>query len=204
MPRELTEKQRQALDEGRRKMTPAKRAALELGRAGTGNRRATRHGMNEQVIPATEESAVARAVATELVALIPDLGPIREQILAGLGDAHRDDDGGVAAWAMESIETLLLLKWHVVMGARYLALHGHVDEKGRERPEVEMHGKKIDRYRRALADEAATLRSRVAGGLDLARTVDLASAMSERDPERRARLLEEAGLPAGEEVAGDG
>jgi phage FluMu gp28-like protein len=37
-------------------------------------------------------------------------------------------------------------------------------------------------------------RSRAALGVDLARTVDLATAMSEKDPDMRRELLREAGL----------
>jgi len=42
-----------------------------------------------------------------------------------------------------------------------------------------------------------TPRSRARLGLDLARTTDLATAMSESDPDRRARLLAEAGFADG-------
>ena len=46
-------------------------------------------------------------------------------------------------------------------------------------------------------------RSRAALGLDLARATDLATAMSEPDPDRRAALMSEAGVPL-EEGADDG
>ncbi|MGH2993753.1 MAG: hypothetical protein ACRDL1_09475 [Solirubrobacterales bacterium] len=42
-------------------------------------------------------------------------------------------------------------------------------------------------------------RDRAAHGLDLARRIDLASAMSEPDPDRRAELLREAGVEEGDE-----
>ena len=44
-------------------------------------------------------------------------------------------------------------------------------------------------------------RARAALGVDLARTVDLSTAMSEPDPDRRARLEAEAGVPLEEEGA---
>jgi hypothetical protein len=40
--------------------------------------------------------------------------------------------------------------------------------------------------------------SRLKMGLDLARGIDLASAMSEPDPERRAELLRQAGIEGDE------
>jgi hypothetical protein len=46
-----------------------------------------------------------------------------------------------------------------------------------------------------------TPRSRARLGLDLSRTVDLATAMSEPDDERRAELLREAGLDDQDESA---
>lgn len=55
------------------------------------------------------------------------------------------------------------------------------------------------RLRREALDYAESLgmtpRSRARLGLDMARTADLANAMSEEDPQRRAELMREAGVP---------
>ena len=45
-----------------------------------------------------------------------------------------------------------------------------------------------------------TVPSHMRSGLDAARTIDLATAMSEPDDERRAELLREAGLDPEEEA----
>jgi hypothetical protein len=57
-----------------------------------------------------------------------------------------------------------------------------------------------DRYQRSLERLAMTVPSHMRSGLDAARTIDLASAMSEPDDERRAELLREAGLDEEDEA----
>jgi hypothetical protein len=81
----------------------------------------------------------------------------------------------------------------------YLAAHGYLDDKGRVHPAAELAG----RMRREASDYLDALgmtpKSRAKLGLDLQRTVDLASAMSEPDDERRAELMREAGVPEEDE-----
>jgi hypothetical protein len=76
----------------------------------------------------------------------------------------------------------------------YLAARGYLDGQGNVRPAAELTG----RMRREASDYLDALgmtpKSRAKLGLDLQRTVDLASAMSEPDDERRAEPLAEAGL----------
>ena len=76
----------------------------------------------------------------------------------------------------------------------YLAARGYLDERGNVRPAAELAG----RMRREASDYLDALgmtpKSRAKLGLDLARTTDLATAMSEPDDERRAELLREAGI----------
>ena len=76
----------------------------------------------------------------------------------------------------------------------YLEARGYLDDKGNVRPAAELAG----RMRREASDYLDALgmtpKSRAKLGLDLARTTDLATAMSEPDDERRAELLREAGL----------
>lgn len=77
----------------------------------------------------------------------------------------------------------------------YLSARGYLDGKGNVRPAAELAG----RMRREASDYLDALgmtpKSRAKLGLDLARTTDLATAMSEPDDERRAELLREAGVP---------
>jgi hypothetical protein len=75
-----------------------------------------------------------------------------------------------------------------------LAARGYLDGKGNVRSAAELAG----RMRREASDYLDALgmrpRSRAKLGLDLARTTDLATAMSEEDPTRHAELLSEAGV----------
>lgn len=77
----------------------------------------------------------------------------------------------------------------------WLDEHGFVDRKGRLRPVVAEAGKIASRVLGLLAELGCTPKSRVALGLELARTVSLADAMSEEDPVRRRAMLAELGLP---------
>jgi hypothetical protein len=81
----------------------------------------------------------------------------------------------------------------------YLAARGYLDGNGNVRPAAELAG----RMRREASDYLDALgmtpKSRAKLGLDLQRTVDLASAMSEPDDKRRAGLLREAGVPEDDE-----
>lgn len=127
------------------------------------------------------------------------IDPVLDQVIADLQPAVpeplRDGAGGIAAWAKESVWTLGILKLGIVRCLRFLAQNGETDGRGRWRPENEALGKATERYRRALRDEAMTLRSRLEAGLDIARTADISVALSERDPERKAKLMTEVGLP---------
>jgi len=76
----------------------------------------------------------------------------------------------------------------------WLDKHGAFDRRGKPRSAL--------RWERLLRKEAAeyldamgmTPKARARLGVDLARTADLATAMSEPDPERRKRLMADAGL----------
>lgn len=82
----------------------------------------------------------------------------------------------------------------------YLSNYGHTDSRGRFRPEVDALGKATTRLLGALERLGMTPAGRARLGLDLARTADLATAMSEPDPERRAALMAEAGIVEGDAV----
>ena len=85
----------------------------------------------------------------------------------------------------------------------FLALHGDGDERGNLRPAFLELGKAVEHAARMLDRLGCSPRARAALGLDLARATDLATAMSEPDPERKRRLMSEAGVPLEEEGADD-
>ena len=76
----------------------------------------------------------------------------------------------------------------------YLSARGYLDGKGNVRPAAELAG----RMRREASDYLDSLgmtpKSRAKLSIDLVRTTDLATAMSEPDDARRAELLREAGI----------
>ena len=78
--------------------------------------------------------------------------------------------------------------------------------KGQLRPAVELEAKLRREAAGYLDALGMTPKSRAALGLDLVRREDLASAMSERDPGRRAERMRAAGVPidADAEVIDDG
>ncbi len=80
--------------------------------------------------------------------------------------------------------------------AEWLDKHGPLDAKGNPRPALGKLESLSNSLMKGLGQLGLTTRSRAELGLSIARTVDLATAMSERDPERRADLLRQAGLPA--------
>jgi hypothetical protein len=145
--------------------------------AGPGNRLAVRHG-GYATIARDRIDAKQRQVFD---ALSEDV-PLRD----ARGELPRHDAAQVALLA----DVLCRLD---DLNA-YLAARGYLDGKGKVRPAAELAG----RMRREASDYLDALgmtpKSRAKLGLDLQRTVDLASAMSEPDDERRAELLAEAGI----------
>lgn len=133
----------------------------------------------------------------------PVLGAVIADLAAKVPEPLVDEEGRVLPWAQESLWTLGILKLGLTRCLRYLASHGETDERGRWRPENDSLAKATERYRRALGEEAMTLKSRLDAGLTLARTTDLSSALSEPDPARRARALDALGLPEDEDEEED-
>ena len=79
--------------------------------------------------------------------------------------------------------------------AEYLDEHGALDAKGNPRPALGKLESLSNSLMKGLAQLGLTTKARADLGLSIARTVDLATAMSERDPERRRELLRQAGIP---------
>jgi hypothetical protein len=111
----------------------------------------------------------------------PVLAAVVDDLRSKLPEPLIDDQGVVLLWAQESVWTLGVLKLTVVRCARFLEQYGEVDERGRWRPENDLLGKAVERYRRALNEEAMTLRSRLRAGLDVARGFDLAKHWADQD-----------------------
>jgi Phage terminase, small subunit len=119
--------------------------------------------------------------------------PLRDS--AGALPAH---DSAIVALLADCLCRLDVLRLDI--GA-----HGVLVERGRRkgqvRPAVELEARLRREAAGYLAELGMTPKARAALGVDLARTVDLATAMSEQDPERRAALMREAGVGDGQEVA---
>lgn len=71
----------------------------------------------------------------------------------------------------------------------FLTLRGVIDDSGRERTAVDLERRLRGEVADWLDSLGMTPRSRARLGVDLVRTVDLATAMSEPDPVRRAELM---------------
>jgi hypothetical protein len=104
----------------------------------------------------------------------------------------RDEHGQSRRDLREMAWSVAIAKLQVIRCSRFLAKHGDVDPQGRLRPEVEALSKTNDRYQRSLERLAMTVPSHMRSRVDAARAIDLASAMCEEDPTRRAELLREA------------
>jgi hypothetical protein len=140
-----------------------------------GNQRSRKHGALARVSQAEHAAKVA-----EIEELVAGDAPVRGR---GGGIPHHD-----------RIEVSLLARCLVQMerAETYCAIHGFIDEKtGAVKPAAEHLARLRKEAARHLDALGMNPTARARLGLDLARTVDLATAMSERDPERRKKLLAE-------------
>lgn len=108
----------------------------------------------------------------------------------------RDRDGGVPRADTVTVRLLAEALCRLDDVSANVRDYGYFDQKtGAVRPAVELEG----RLRKEAADYLDALgmtpRSRAKLGADLTRAVDLATAMSEPDPDRRAQLMREANVP---------
>ncbi len=161
-----------------RQLAALRRNAASAPPAPKGNQRGVVHGGYARV--ARERlDAKARDVYDALASDAPVRGP----------------DGDLPRYDSPLLRLLAMTLCRLEDVEQHIALYGGFDPKTREARgvlEVEAH------LRREAADYLDRLgmspRSRARLGVDLARTADLATAMSEPDPERRAALLREAGV----------
>jgi Phage terminase, small subunit len=167
---------------------PAKRAAqlANLDRSArlpaAGEKRALSHGAFAQVAAERmeqRERAIYEALAAD--------APLRD----GAGELPRHD-----AVAVTLLAQCLARLDDVAANVRdFGVLEQRGKRKGQVRPAAEHEARLRREAARYLDALGMTPKSRAALGLDLARTVDLATAMSEPDAERRSRLMSDAGVP---------
>jgi hypothetical protein len=142
-----------------------------------------RHGLRTRKPPPEVIDPVLDRVLDDLEARVPIKG----------------SDGEVPPWLRELAWSAAIKKLQIVRCARFLAQNGETDERGNYRRENELLTKATDAYERSLERLAMTVDRYLKAGLDLARGIDLASAMSEPDPDRRAELLRQAGIDEGDD-----
>ena len=160
---------------------PARRRQLANLRRGNnsqpGNTASLRHGAYAVIARGRLE-----AKQREIFDALSDDAPLRDQD----GDLPRHD-GAIVALLSSALIRLESIN-------SYLRDHGILDAKGEPRAVLEVEG----RIRREAADLLDALgmtpRSRAKLGVDIARSVDLSTAMSEPDPEIRKALLQRAGV----------
>jgi len=111
------------------------------------------------------------------------------------GAPLRDSAGEVPIHDRLAIEAAAVDEIIVRRCFAYLVNQGFEDSRGNLRPEVEGLGRANERLTNKLDRLGMTPAGRAKLGLNLARTADLATAMSERDPDRRAELMAQAGVP---------
>lgn len=144
--------------------------------------------------PGNDRAATHRGYAAVAAERLQDR---ERQVYAALaGDAPlRAPDGGLPASDAVVVRLLAEALCRLEDVAGDIRDHGWRERRsGKPRPAVELER----RLRQEALDYAEALgmtpRSRARLGLDLARTVDLATALSDPDPQRREELLREAGL----------
>ena len=153
--------------------------------APTGNRRTVKHGgAVTKKTHRAEIEAKERAIEDILAAS----APVREH-----GQLPLADRPLVHVLAQQLVRHELMTE--------YVYEHGMFGDGGKVLPATELLEKSAMRIAHLLDRMGMSPTSRAKLGLDLARTADLAQAMSEPDPERRANLLRSAGvLPEGDDA----
>ena len=147
--------------------------------APAGNLRTLRHGGR-----ATASTLPVAETAEEIRQALTDSAPVRDQA----GELPAADEATVELAARALCRVRRVEAW--------CEQFGYLDEKtGDVKPAVRYLEQATRTADRLLGELGMNPRSRAALGLDLARTVDLATAMSEPDPARRAELMREAGVP---------
>ncbi len=146
--------------------------------APSGNRRTLRHGGYSAALVADVEVEVR-----ELMDALGEVAPVR------------DGAGGVPPADVPALEIAAraLRRYRTVSG--WCDLHGRLDDRtGERRPAATLELECERAYWRALDASGLNAQARARLGLVIARSVDIASALSEPDAALRSALLREAGL----------
>jgi hypothetical protein len=138
---------------------------------------ATKHAAHAEVLPA-RVSEKARAVAAEIAVAAP----------------VRDSDGGLPVHDQEVVKMLATVLCRLDSLGQWLDKNGSLDRRGKVRSAANWERRLQSQALRFMKELGLTPSSRAKLGLNLAKTVDLAQAMSHPDPQRRAELMAEAGL----------
>lgn len=145
--------------------------------ANPGNRLAVKHAAHAEVLPARVSERVATIYA-ELEAEAPVRGP----------------DGGLPVHDREAVRQLARCLCRLDDVGAWLDKYGPLDRRGKERSAARAERRLRGEAARWLDKLGMTPTARAKLGLDLAKAADLATAMSEPDPQRRAELLRQAGV----------
>ncbi len=143
----------------------------------TGNRRAVKHGVHAEPLPEVLDAKL-QAVYDALAAAAPVRGA----------------DGDV--YPADRFAVLMLAKvlCRLEAASAYLDKRGAWDARGRVRSVARHELRLMGKAEKLMAQLGMTPTARAKLGLDIARSVSLAEAMSEPDPKRRRQLLMQAGL----------
>jgi hypothetical protein len=147
-----------------------------------GNRRRVTHGAR-----ATPEPKRQAAIERQLAAALPVRGA----------------DGEAPAHDAIAVRLLAITLCRLETCARYVSKHGMFDKSGRVRPAADHEQRLIERAANLADRLGLTPKSRVALGLTLAQTADLAQALSDTDSSRRTGLLQRAGVIEDADVVDD-
>lgn len=156
---------------------PSKKSLANLRQAPPaekGNGRALKHGLGATVTLAPQAEAIREVLATQ--------APVRAA------------DGSLPVYDEAIVMQTARVMARVQSATDFVDEHGFLDANGELRPVVP-ELTRIERQLTELLDRLGmTPTSRARLGLNLARTADLATAMSEPDPEKRRAMLADVGL----------
>src|ERR1700722_4020261 len=138
---------------------------------------ATKHSAHAEILPA-RVSEKARAVAAEIAVAAP----------------VRASDGGLPVHDQEIVKMLATVLCRLDSLGEWLDKNGTLDRRGKPRSAANWERRLQSQALRFMKELGLTPSSRAKLGLNLAKTADLATAMSHPDPIERQRLLAEAGL----------
>ncbi len=150
---------------------------LPNGDFAPGNSAAVQHGAHAEVLP-TRLDAKAAALAAQLATQAP----------------VRDGAGGLPVHDEEVIRLLARCLCRLDDVGAWLDREGTLDKRGKPRSAALWERRLQSNALKLMKELGMTPASRAKLGVNLARAVDLAQALSEPDEQRRAVLMAEAGL----------